>query len=191
MVMKLNVKGITQRNQEMKILNIGCGLDKYGTDRIDKIKTNNTTCVGDIEELGLPYKDNSFDEVYSRCVLEHMKNPFNLILEMKRVCKPNGKIIIITDNAFWIQRHEHGDVPFTEYQSESDKHYYLFHYSHLKNLFNEAGIEVIDGGYKEFELFSQEKGLSPTSLRSKLFRKLIRLFSKKKGYPHVWIRGRK
>jgi len=174
----------------MKILNVGCGEDKYGSDRIDKIESKNTTCVQDIEEIGLPYKDNEFDEVYSRCVLEHMKNPFNLILEMKRVCKPNGKIIVITDNAFWIQRHEHGFTNFPEY-SGSDKHYYLFHYSHLKNLFEEAGIKVIDGGYKEFECFPQEKGLSSTSLKSKLFRKFICFFSKRKGSPHVWIRGTK
>lgn len=55
----------------MRVLNVGSGEDDYGTDRIDLFKTINTTKVYDIEK-GLPYKDNTFEEVYCRHVLEHM-----------------------------------------------------------------------------------------------------------------------
>lgn len=176
----------------MKKLNIGCGNDyKKGWINLDFNKNVKADVYCNLEKK-LPFEDNSFDEVYSRCVLEHMKNPFNLILEMKRVCKKGGKIIIITDNAFWIQRHEHGDATFVLNNIYKDGHYYLFHYSNLKRLFERAEIKLISGGYKEFEHFPQEKGLSPTSLKSKIFRKFQRLlFGSKRGYPHVWIEGEK
>jgi len=41
----------------------------------------------------LPYKDNSFDLIYSFSVIHHLDNPQNAIIELKRVLKPNGILI--------------------------------------------------------------------------------------------------
>jgi SAM-dependent methyltransferase len=46
-------------------------------------------------EYSIPANDNFYDIIVSGQTLEHVKNPFRLVLEMKRVLKPNGYIIII------------------------------------------------------------------------------------------------
>lgn len=43
----------------------------------------------------LPYADNSFSMVVTRYSFHHLLNPENALLEMKRVCKLNGKIVVI------------------------------------------------------------------------------------------------
>lgn len=52
--------------------------------------------VGDLERL--PFKDNSFDLVYSAYVFEHLTNPEKVIEEVKRVLKTNGDLVIICPN---------------------------------------------------------------------------------------------
>lgn len=132
-----------------KVCNVGCGEDKYGTHRIDIKETKATTEVYDIE-LGLPYKNNFFDEIYAKCVFEHMKNPHNLLLEMKRVCKAEGKIIIITDNAgfvgFHLPGHYHGGA------NEVNLHYALYTEEHLKNHLQAAGLKLISLNYGQMDL---------------------------------------
>lgn len=43
----------------------------------------------------IPSVDNYYDIIVSGQTLEHVKNPFRLVAEMKRVLKPNGYIILI------------------------------------------------------------------------------------------------
>ncbi|MBL4575366.1 MAG: class I SAM-dependent methyltransferase, partial [Opitutaceae bacterium] len=49
-----------------------------------------TDVRGICEEL--PFKDNSFDLIFSLVVLEHVKDPFTAVREMERVLKPGGSI---------------------------------------------------------------------------------------------------
>ena len=42
----------------------------------------------------LPFKDNTFDLVWSQGLIEHFKNPKEIIKEHLRVCKKNGKVLI-------------------------------------------------------------------------------------------------
>lgn len=51
---------------------------------------------GDAHEL--PFEDNCFDVVYCRYVLEHVKNPLQVLKEMYRVLKPNGKAFVQENN---------------------------------------------------------------------------------------------
>ncbi len=46
----------------------------------------------------LPFKDDTFDAVYSRWVIEHISNPEELLSEYRRVVKPKGKIALMTPN---------------------------------------------------------------------------------------------
>lgn len=46
----------------------------------------------------LPFKDGSFDLVYTTFVLEHTKNPKRFINEMLRVLSPKGELVIICPN---------------------------------------------------------------------------------------------
>lgn len=44
----------------------------------------------------LPYKDNSFDVVYSKSVIEHMPDALYFVSECKRVLKPGGIFLALT-----------------------------------------------------------------------------------------------
>lgn len=46
--------------------------------------------------LDMSFADNSFDLVICKSVFSVVKEPFKLISEIKRVLKPNGKIILVT-----------------------------------------------------------------------------------------------
>jgi len=74
-------------------LNMGCGLKKKeGYINIDKYKSINPDKVVDMEK-GLPFEDNTFDEVFSQHCLEHIRPEyFEFVLnEMARVSK-NGAL---------------------------------------------------------------------------------------------------
>ena len=52
----------------------------------------------------LPYANDSFDLVMSTQVLEHVPDPLALLIEMARVCKPGGEIVVSLP--FVYQEHE-------------------------------------------------------------------------------------
>ncbi|ANW95568.1 hypothetical protein AXE80_04435 [Wenyingzhuangia fucanilytica] len=54
---------------------------------------NLTWQIGDVENL--PYDDNSFSIVVSRFGFHHFLNPLKVLSEMKRVCKPDGVVIVV------------------------------------------------------------------------------------------------
>lgn len=79
-------------SQNPVIIELGCG-QKKKTDRItiDRVDLPNVDIVADIEN-GLPFlPDNSVDQIHCRSVLEHIKNFENLMREITRVLKKNGK----------------------------------------------------------------------------------------------------
>ncbi|WP_417443931.1 class I SAM-dependent methyltransferase [Joostella sp.] len=49
--------------------------------------------IGNVESL--PYESNSFSIVVSRFGFHHFLNPLKVLSEMKRVCKPNGIVLIV------------------------------------------------------------------------------------------------
>lgn len=126
------------------ILNLGCGDDDYGDVRVDRYVSRTTTHVTDVEE-GLPEEwSDKFDEVYSKCLLEHCKNPSFVIHEMKRVCKPNGKIVLITDNAAHWRFYHLSKLHLGGYHGRGamDRHYCVFTKEHLRNHFQDAGLAI-------------------------------------------------
>jgi len=46
----------------------------------------------------MPFPDNSFDALWSIWVLEHIPNPEKALLEMRRVVKPGGHILLLVAN---------------------------------------------------------------------------------------------
>jgi len=132
---------------EKKILNLGCGNTSYGTSRIDVAKTSTTTDVGDLNKK-FPYKDNSFDEIFSSSLLEHLKDIGSFADECFRVLKKGGKIYVKTDFAGYLpfhlfKSHEHNAFLKVQYsggegfghEEGEDAHYHLFVASHLHKLF--------------------------------------------------------
>jgi ubiquinone/menaquinone biosynthesis C-methylase UbiE len=75
-------------------LNIGCGekvLDGYIN--IDKFQKGENILNIDVEE-GLPYENNSIDEILISHCLEHLHKPYDFLLECDRVLKKGGKLNI-------------------------------------------------------------------------------------------------
>ena len=98
-------------SEDSKILDVGCfgfiqfkntNIDKglnfkhYGVDYMEpeSIPENFTFAKCNLDEDVIPFPDDYFDLVVASHVIEHLKNPLNLISESLRVCKPNGKIYI-------------------------------------------------------------------------------------------------
>jgi len=131
----------------LRILNLGCGEDKYGTDRLDFKATSATTQVFNLEH-GIPFGCNTFDIIYSRNLLEHLSNVGFHLDECFRVLKHQGSIIVITDNAscfrFYLGTHT---GRYERLHPGGDCHMSIFTKNHLKNHFTRAGFINLDIKY--------------------------------------------
>lgn len=139
----------------MKVLNIGCGRDFYGTHRIDLYKTPATTHVVNVDKQKLPFKTSYFDEVLISGALEHFKNLGFVLDEVYRVMKKGARLFIRTDHAgflffYILKKMEHSEISKRWYAIDhfghsqgDDHHYHLFVESHLRALlrdFNKVNI---------------------------------------------------
>ncbi len=86
---KIKKKDLKDIPEGEKKLNFGCGNHILeGFDNIDKKDF-------DFNKFPYPIKDNTYDYVYSRCVLEHLFYLRDVLKELARICKNNAKIFII------------------------------------------------------------------------------------------------
>lgn len=128
----------------MKILNAGSGHDTHGTHFIDLYPARPEVKKCDLNRDKFPYNDDTFDEVYSEDVFEHLLNHDHFMRECNRVLKPGGKLTIITDNAnSWVWAF--AGTHLGEYEelsdNEDDRHYALFTDWHLENIFKQYGFK--------------------------------------------------
>ena len=80
----------------MKKLNFGCGTDlKEGWDNIDIQKSDKVAKSFDFDLFPYPIKDNSYDYIYTRNVLEHLNDPEKTLYELWRIGRNNTEIEII------------------------------------------------------------------------------------------------
>ena len=169
-----------------RILNVGCGSSDYGTDRIDVVKTPTTTKVANLN-LGFPYKDEIFDEVYANNVLEHIKNLDTFANECYRVLKKRGRLYICTDNAAYIawhvlKSHEHNAFYKNQHKNypirddADDGHYHMFVPSNLKLLFKK---------------FKNHKFSYKYGGRNRIVNNLIKLIPKKMGAISIVMEAEK
>jgi len=83
-------------------LEIGCGRgafqdmvsDYTGVDISKSVRyyLHKPFCTASVTEL--PFKDNSFDAIWSYAVLEHVPNPENALTEIRRVLRNNGLLLL-------------------------------------------------------------------------------------------------
>jgi len=182
------------------ILNLGCGDEKFGDVRVDIYKTKATTHVMDIEK-GLPKEwSNKFDIVYSKNLFEHLRNPGFVLEEMKRVCKPGGRIILITDNAGFWEFHVFGThvkpkinlkrLDFYKGRGSLDTHFSLFTKEHLVNHFKSVGLKIEKISYLAFPKDEKLGEFRPfLDLFCKLFN-ASKIFGNL-AYPRIMIIGKK
>jgi SAM-dependent methyltransferase len=154
-----------------RILDIGCGAitfflantnfnKKYGLDlEISQAKENIILRRFDIEEAAcLPFGDNFFNVVTMMAVFEHIK-PLrlnNVLKEIKRVLKPNGRFILTTPCP-WTDKLLKIMAKLELVSSEEiSEHKKAYDCEDLRNYLEKAGFlkEKIKFGYFEFFLNS-------------------------------------
>jgi ubiquinone/menaquinone biosynthesis C-methylase UbiE len=131
------------------VLNLGCGEQTYGDVRVDIYRSKAANILADAEQF-LPFRDDTFDEVYSSHFFEHLRNPSHGLNEMIRVLKPGGKLILITDNASYIPFHVppkfgSGFHSWNGYYGVSpvDRHFALYTPEHLKNHLLDRKLQIV------------------------------------------------
>ena len=77
------------------------GLEVFGCDisRVSEIACKREKIpfkYVNLDKEKLPYKDKTFDVVYSKSVIEHMLNPLMFVTESFRVLKPGGVLLVLT-----------------------------------------------------------------------------------------------
>lgn len=99
--------------------------------------------------LELPYRDNSFDLVYSHFLLLWVRNPLQALQEMKRVTRSGGYVIAFAEPDYLQRVDEPAElIPLGKWQTEA-----LVRQgadpslgARLAELFFEAGIRIVETG---------------------------------------------
>lgn len=130
---------------ENKILDLGCGDQKllnkekfpdYNFDGeiigIDRIKTDQTDVVYDLNNGNLPFRDNYFDIVYTHHALEHVENIVEVLLNVHRVLKKGGYFLIVVPHISYID--SLGDLTHVRLFSYGSLDFFIFgNHAQLKN----------------------------------------------------------
>ncbi len=112
-------KSFLKRYKHGSILDLGCGrgdffeefkdlnFDTHGIDISvsESFYSNHNIIIQDIDGHLLPYPDNSFDIIFNKSVIEHIKNTDIFISECFRILKPNGICITLTPD--WKAQYKH------------------------------------------------------------------------------------
>ena len=115
--------GILERCKDGLVLDCGAGLRRVYYDNVVnfEICPYPSTDVLGVGEC-LPFRDDSFDAVFSLNVLEHVKDPFACAREIARVMKPRAVLYCV--------------VPFLQPLHGYPHHYYNMTHQGLRNLFD-------------------------------------------------------
>jgi len=80
-----------------KILDVGCGRNKVsGAIGIDSNPKADADVIHDLGVVPYPFRDNEFDEVVGRHVVEHLPDVMAFISELHRITRPGGHIKLVT-----------------------------------------------------------------------------------------------
>jgi len=139
-----------------RLLEIGCGdgefLDRmkgcgWTVDGVDfdeeaaksaKEKFGIEVKVGQLEEMC--YRENSFDAITLRHVLEHVFDPIATMHEVCRILKPGGTVIVVTPNAESLGMRTFG----SNWRGlEPPRHIHIFTINALGFVAEKAGLEIV------------------------------------------------
>ncbi len=113
----------------VKKLNIGCGKDiKKDYINLDKAKAPGVDVIHDIDQYPWPFEDNYFDEVYGRDVIEHVKDLFKAMMEIKRICKDDAVVRLIvpywhSSGAFYLHHNYFFNIDSMKFFTEKGRTY--------------------------------------------------------------------
>lgn len=96
---------------------------------------------GELQDIGFP--DQFFDYIHMNNVLEHVRNPFGLLREARRIIKNDGRLFLSVPNGYNDSRNL---IHFyqTEYlpAKSPSGHIYFFQKRTLFTLFNQIGFKI-------------------------------------------------
>jgi ubiquinone/menaquinone biosynthesis C-methylase UbiE len=138
------------------ILNVGCGGREgdnyiwYGDVRLDIVKFDNVTHVGDAHDL--PFEDKMFDRVVCYVSLEHFISPFTALCEMVRVLKDDGEIEIVVPNLYHYNRINSNYRKRIDLYNKADKtklpdHKQSWDIIEIRNLMKQLGLILVSVDY--------------------------------------------
>lgn len=134
----------------------------YSVVSVDITKAYHKAQIIDLNK-NLPFEDQSFDLVWMSEVIEHLNSPSQVILELKRILKNKGELIVTTPNSsFWLFRlfSLFGISP-KKLQHKGHKHF--FNIYDIKKLFPQAQIFGFCGYlFYSFQIKKAINFLSPT-----------------------------
>lgn len=104
----------------MKKVNLGCGaVKKEGYINVDWKSQVSPEIVHDLNQIPYPFGDNEIDLVEASHILEHLDRPFDVMVDIHRILKPGGRLIIKVPHfsrGFTHSEHTHGfDVIFPHF----------------------------------------------------------------------------
>ena len=92
-----NVQASALLSNPMKILDVGCGVNKYeGAIGLDNNPRTAADVIHDLGDLPYPFADNEFDLIVCSHVIEHVPDVMAFVTELYRISKPGGRIRIVT-----------------------------------------------------------------------------------------------
>lgn len=124
-----------------RLIDIGCGTKPWnllvapyveehiGIDHEESFHSlENVDLIGTV--YNIPVSDNAFDCAICTAVLEHLEEPYQAILECKRVLRPGGKAIY--------------SIPFIWHIHEEPRDFYRYSSFGISYLFQKAGFEILE-----------------------------------------------
>ena len=145
---------------DARILDVGCGdgfhlnlLRKYGKNGwtlegvdVDRRaaemaeKSGLRVHLGSLENLNLP--ENAYDLAFMIQTIEHVENPFEILLSVKSILRSSGKLVVVTDNTDSLDFRIFKSAYWGGYHFP--RHWNLFNRNSLATLAEKAGFEVAD-----------------------------------------------
>lgn len=124
-------------NSERVLLDVGCGVMPY-RELFEPLVTSYVGCdmYPSVEGVvacpadDMPFKEKAFDVIVCFQVLEHVPDPWRVVVECARVLKPGGLLVLT--------------APFAYPYHPSPNDYYRFSHQGLEEICRRAGLETID-----------------------------------------------
>lgn len=113
---------ISQDNKTIK-LDLGCGnRKKEGAIGIDFNPGTQPDVVHDLTRFPYPFKDNYFEMIYCRHILEHLPDLVKVMEELHRIAKPGCKIFI--EAPYWTSYRAFVDPTHVRFFTENTFNYF-------------------------------------------------------------------
>lgn len=79
-----------------RVLDIGCGRNKTpGALGMDANPHADADLVHNLDDVPYPFPAHAFDAVIGRHVIEHVQSPLAVIIELHRIVRPGGWVLLV------------------------------------------------------------------------------------------------